>query len=214
MAFAVTGLLLVAAHAALAVSTGAFSDRKLAFTVTRNGTPIGSHVYTFDRHGPRTDVEIETNIDFRLLSLPIYRFKHESHEVWDGDRLIRLVSNTDDNGEPVALDVRAEGASLKVGGPDQAVEVDAEAVPASLWNRAVVDRQRLLDTVNGALLKTSATDLGDAAVTVAGKKIPARHFRLSGEYNRELWYDKQDGALLRVKFEATDGSDVEYVRSN
>jgi len=214
MAFAVTGFLLVAAHAALAVSTGAFSDRKLAFTVTRNGTPIGSHVYTFDRHGARTDVEIKTNIDFRLLSLPIYRFKHVSHEVWDGNRLIRLVSNTNDNGEPVTLDVRAEGASLKVGGPDQAVEVDAKAVPASLWNRAVVDRQRLLDTVNGALLKISATDLGDAAVTVAGKNIPARHFRLSGEYNRELWYDKRGGALLRVKFEATDGSDVEYVRSN
>jgi len=214
MAFAVTGLLLVAAHAALAVSTGAFSDRKLSFTVTRNGTPIGSHVYPFDRHGARTDVEIETNIDFRLLSLPIYRFKHESHEVWDGDRLIRLVSNTDDNGEPVTLDVRAEGASLKVGELDQAVEVDAKAVPASLWNRAVVDRQRLLDTVNGALLKISATDLGNDTVTVADKKIPARHFRLSGEYNRELWYDMRDGALLRVRFEATDGSNVEYVRSN
>ena len=214
MAFAVTGLLLVAAHGALALSTGAFSERKLAFTVTRNGTPIGSHVYTFDRHGSRTDVEIRTNIDFRLLSLPVYRFKHESHEVWDGDRLVRLVSNTDDNGEPVALDVRAEGQVLKVGAQDQAVDVDANAVPASLWNRDVVRRGRLLDTVNGDLMKTTATDLGDDTVTVGGKKIPARRFRLSGEYNRDLWYDRRDGALLRVQFEARDGSEVEYIRKN
>jgi len=114
----------------------------------------------------------------------------------------------------VALDVRAEGAVLKVGAKDQAVDVDAMAVPASLWNLDVVRRERLLDTVDGTLLKTSATDLGDDTVTVAGKEVPARRFRLSGEYNRELWYDRRDGALLRVKFEATDGSEVEYVRAN
>jgi hypothetical protein len=214
MGFLAAGLLLVAAHGAMAVSAGAFSDDKLAFTVTRNGKPIGSHVYTFDRHGKRTVVEIKTNIEFRLFSLPVYRFKHVSREIWDGNQLVRLTSTTDDNGDPVVLDVRADGPVLRVGGPDDAVEVDAKAVPASLWNRAVVGRERLLDTVNGALMKTNATDLGDATVTVAGKDIPARRFRLSGEYNRELWYDRRDGALVRVLFEADDGSDVEYVRTN
>jgi hypothetical protein len=212
--FLAVGLLLMAAHGAMAVSTGAFTNEKLSFTVTRNGKPIGSHVYTFDRHGERTVVEIKTNIDFRLFSLPVYRFKHESREIWNGNQLVRLNSNTDDNGDPVTLDVRAVGPVLKVGGPDDAVEVDAKAVPASLWNRAVVRRGRLLDTVNGALMKTSATDLGDTTVTVAGKDIPARRFRLSGEYNRELWYDRRDGTLVRVQFEADDGSEVEYVRTN
>jgi hypothetical protein len=214
MAFMVAGLLLVAAHGALAVSTGAFNDEKLSFTVTRNGKAIGSHVYTIDRHGEKTVVEVKTDIDFRLLSLPIYRFKHQSREIWDGDRLVRMVSVTDDNGEPVTLDVRADGPVLRVGGPDDAVEVDAKAVPASLWNRDVVRRERLLDTVSGALMKTSATDLGDDTVTVGGKEIPARHFRLSGDYNRELWYDRKDGTLVRVLFEADDGSEVEYVRSH
>jgi len=214
MAFFVTGFLLVAGHAALAVSTGAFSDRTLAFTITRNGSAIGSHVYTIDRQGERTVVEIKTDIDFRLLSLPVYRFKHESHEIWDGDRLVRLVSNTDDNGDPVSLDVRAEGPVLKVGSNDKAVDVDSMAVPASLWNQDVVRRERLLDTVNGTVLKTSATDLGDDTVTVAGKEVPARRFRLSGDYDRDLWYDRRDGALLRVQFEATDGSEVAYVRKN
>ena len=114
----------------------------------------------------------------------------------------------------MALDVRAEGQVLKVGAQDQAVDVDANAVPASLWNRDVVRRGRLLDTVNGDLMKTTATDLGDDTVTVGGKKIPARRFRLSGEYNRDLWYDRRDGALLRVQFEARDGSEVEYIRKN
>ena len=211
IAFLVTGLLLAAAHSAVAVSTGSFSDEELAFTVTRNGKPIGSHSYTFDRRGARTVVDIETTIDFRLLTLPVYRFQHKSHEVWDGDRLVRLVSNTNDNGEPVTLDVRAEGPVLKVGGQEQAVEVDPKAIPASLWNPVVVKRERLLDTVNGALMKTTVADLGDETVTIAGKAIPARRYRLSGDYHRELWYDRRDGTLVRVMFEAKDGSEVEYV---
>jgi len=209
--FLVTGVLLMAGHAALAFSTGPLGDGKLAFTVTRNGEPIGSQVYTFNRHGARTVVEIKTDIDFRLLSLPIYRFQHQSREVWDGDRLVRLVSNTNDNGDPLTLDVRAEGPVLKVGAQNKSVEVDPKAIPASLWNRAVVKRERLLDTVKGTLLNTIVTDLGDDTVTVAGKAIPARRFRLSGDYHRELWYGKRDGTLVRVLFEAIDGSEVEYV---
>lgn len=197
----------------MAITGGVLKGDKLSFTVTRNGKPIGSHVYTFDRQGRRTVVEIRTSIDFRLFSLPVYRFKHESREIWDGNQLVQLSSNTDDNGDPVTLDVRADGPILKIGGPDDVIEVDAKAVPASLWNRDVVRRERLLDTVNGAVMKTSATDLGDDTVTVGGKAVPARRFRLSGEYNRELWYDQRDGTLVRVLFEADDGSEVEYVRT-
>lgn len=211
MAFLAVGFVLAMAHAAVAVSAGSFGGKKLTFTVTRNGNPIGSHVYIFDRQGARTVVEIRTDIDFRLLSLPLYRFQHKSREVWDGDRLVRLVSNTNDNGEPVTLDVRAEGRVLKVGIRDQAVEVDPAVVPASLWNRAVVKRERLLDTVNGAVMKTSVADLGDETVTIAGAAVPARRYRLSGDYRRDLWYDRRDGTLVRVLFEATDGSEVEYV---
>lgn len=213
MAFLVAGLLLAVATAAGAVTGGALEDGTLSFTVTRNGKPIGSHVYSFDRQGNRTVVEIRTNIDFRLFSLPVYRFKHESREIWNGNQLVRLSSSTDDNGEPIALTIRAEGPVLKVGGQDTSVEVDSRAVPASLWNRDVVERERLLDTVNGAVMKTSATDLGDDTVTVGGETVPARRFRLSGEYNRELWYDRRDGTLVRVLFKADDGSDVEYVRT-
>lgn len=208
---AVTGFLLVAAPSAVAISMGIFSDRQLAYTITRNGTPIGSHVYTFNRDGERVRVDIRTDIDFRLLSVPIYRFKHESHEIWVGDRLIRMVSKTNDNGDPVKIEVQADGAVLKVGTRQESVNVDADAIPASLWNRRVVERQRLLNTVNGKVMTTKVTDLGEETLTTAGGLITARRFRLSGDYNRDLWYDIRDGKLVRVRFEAADGSLVEYV---
>lgn len=208
------GAHLAGAHKAMAVATGGAGDGELSFTVTRNGAPIGSQIYRIDRQGRHVVVDIHTDIDFRLLWIPVYRFRHESREIWDGDRLIRMVSNTDDNGNPVALDVRAEGRVLKVGGEAGPAEVDSSAVPASLWNSVVVERQRLLDTVTGTVLATKVAFLGDEVLTVAGKSVQTRRYRLSGDYSRDLWYDSGDGSLVRVLFEARDGSEVEYVLDN
>lgn len=210
---ALAGLALAAAHNAMAVVTGGSGDR-LAFTVTRNGAPIGSQVYRIDRQGRRVVVDIHTDIDFRLLWVPVYRFRHESREIWDGDRLVRMVSKTDDNGDPIALDVTTDGGMLKVGGGDGQIEVDPKAVPASLWNPVVVQRERLLDTVDGTVLATKVAFLGEEVLTVAGRQIQTRRYRLSGDYSRDLWYDAADGSLVRVLFEARDGSQVEYVLRN
>jgi hypothetical protein len=209
-----TGLVLAAGHAAMAVPASAVREGRLAFTVTRNGEPIGSQVYHFDRHGRRVIVDIRTDIDFRLLSLPIYRFRHESREIWDGDRLIRLISNTDDNGDPVSLDVRAEGRVLKVGGAAGQLDVDPKAVPASLWNPVVVQRDRLLDPVDGTVMTTKVAFLGEETLAIGDRKVQTRKYRLSGDYSRDLWYDSRDGSLVRVQFKGPDGSELEYVLKN
>jgi hypothetical protein len=202
---------LAAGQAASAVSTSGGGDGRLSFTVTRNGEPIGTQVYRIDRQGNRVVVDVNTKIDFRLLWIPIYRFRHESREIWDGDRLVRMISNTNDNGNPVTLDVRADGRVLKVGSEDGQVEVDSKAVPASLWNSLVVERHSLLDTVKGTIMATKATVLGDEVLTIGGRKIDAKRYRITGDYSRDLWYDSHDGSLVRVLFEASDGSEVEFV---
>ena len=53
MGVVLAGFALAGAHNALAVARGGAGDGELAFTVTRNGAPIGSHVYHFDRQGRR-----------------------------------------------------------------------------------------------------------------------------------------------------------------
>lgn len=206
------GLLFATAFFVAPVVAGPLTDKRIAFTITRNGDAIGSHVYNFVRQGDRIIVNIQTDIDFRLLSIPFYRFQHEAREVWRGDKLMRLVSSTNDNGDNVALDVRADGDVLKVGGKAGEAEIDALAIPASLWNIGVVERATLVDPVSGKVMTTTATDMGTETLAIAGDAVEARHFKLSGDYSREVWYDSRNGALLRVLFEGSDGSEIEYVR--
>ena len=200
--------------AAQAMPPSVPSDGKLEFVVTRNGHAIGTHVYQFSHDGERVQVQIKTDIDFKLLFIPVYRFRHESKEIWDGDKLASLVSKTDDNGEPVRLEVKSSGSVLKVNGQEGAQTTDPKMVaPASLWNVAAVRRQQLIDTIDGMLLAIKASFMGEEKVRIGDRDVPAVHYKITGDYQRELWYDSKDGTLLRVRFTAEDGSEVEYVRN-
>lgn len=193
-----------------ATATGVPENGVLAFDIVRNGEAIGTHTYHFDQQGDRTEVRIQTNIDYRLLSIPVYRFEHESIEVWKDGRLSSLESTTNENGTPVKLQVHREEDSLMVIGEDGSMHVDREIIPASLWNRLVLDRDEILTTVSGNLKSMQVTYIGEEILDVKGEKKPTYHFRLSGEFERDLWYDRQD-MLVSVRFEASDGSTVQYV---
>ena len=203
-------LLLTLGLTGVASTAGVPKDGVLAFDIVRNGEAIGTHTYRFDRSGDRTEVRIKTDINFRLFFIPVYRFEHESKEVWQDGKLNSLESNTNENGTPVKLQVHRDEDSLMVYGEDGNLHVDREIIPASLWNRLVLDRSQTLTTISGNVKKFEVEYVGEAELDVRRQKVTTQHFRLTGEFERELWYDKDD-VLVGVRFEASDGSTVAYV---
>tara|TARA_B100001123_G_scaffold121634_1_gene141567 strand:+ start:300 stop:926 length:627 start_codon:yes stop_codon:yes gene_type:complete len=194
----------------LASASGVPENGVLAFDIVRNGDAIGTHTYRFNRSGNRTEVSIRTDIDFRLLFIPVYRFEHESREVWENGLLLSLESQTNENGSPVKLQVVQDENSLMVKGEDRNLRVDREIIPASLWNRLVLERAETLTTISGSLKKFEVEFIGEKTIEIHGDEFLSQHFRLTGEFEREIWYDAND-VLIRAQFEASDGSTVEYV---
>lgn len=188
---------LTSALPALASMQGVPGDGELAFTVTRNDKPIGRQVFNFESENGLQIVRVRTRIVYELLGVVLYRFDHDSTEIWRRGRMISLSSRTNDDGEKLELEARAEGPDLlvRLNGKDERLK--STNFPASLWNPLTVDAKSLVDTVNGEHLD------------VEGKR--SDHFTLSGELARDLWYD--DFNLLKeVKFTARDGSEIRYVR--
>lgn len=207
----IVAMLMFAATVALAAPPGGVpADGTLSFDIIRNGSRIGGHAYRFEARGNRIEVAIRTEIDYRFLFIPLYRFEHDSREVWENGRLTSLSSDTDEDGTPVKLRVSLDATSLQVIGKEGETRVDLETVPASLWNRRIVERDEVLGTVSGNIKKVKVEDLGEKIRTVRDETVRTHHFRLSGEYNRDLWYDA-DNILVHVRFEASDGSTIEYV---
>lgn len=183
----------------------------LDFTVLRNGSEVGRHEMLFRSEADGLKIDIRTNVAVKVAFITAYRFEHEGHEVWQGARLARLWSKTNDDGTKHVLDVTAGGDSLVVMADGKEPEKSTASIPASLWNERIVQQKSILNTLDGSRMAIQVADLGTEAVLVKGAKIPARHYAITGDLQREVWYDAQN-VLVKVRFKAKDGSDIEYLR--
>ena len=205
---------IAAAVLVLAVtSTGALSvvtpgDGR-SFAIQRNGEDIGLHEVTFTRQDDRLDVRIKVEVDYRFLFIPVYLFEHEAHEVWVGGVLRELRAKTNDNGETFDVVVRPNGAGLVLSVNGEERDVGRDAVPSSLWRQDMARAGQLIDPADGAVM---TVDVGDAKweeITVRGETIRARRYVMTGDLDRELWYDAA-GMLVKVRFAGEDGSDLQF----
>ena len=203
----------VAAFVLVATATSALSvvapgDGR-TFAIQRNGEDIGHHTVTFARQGDRLDVRIKVEVDYRLLFIPLYRFEHEAHEVWVGGVLRELRAKTNDNGDIFDVVVLPNGSELLLSVNGEERDVGRNAVPSSLWRQDMARPGQLIDPADGAVM---TVDVGDAKweqITVRGVSIRARRYVMTGDLERELWYDSA-GMFVKVRFAGEDGSDLQF----
>lgn len=208
LAALITTAAATAAHAAAIPADG-----ELDFTVLRDGEEIGTHVLRFaSGTDGNLDVDVATDIAVEVMFVTVYRFEHQGHEHWQDGRLFTLTSTTDDDGEAHDLVVNATGDTLAVADNGAAEQRPGDLLPASLWNDGIVagERTTLLNTLDGSAMDVSVEYLGDEQVEGEDGPVAARHYRLTGDLARELWYDQQ-GVLVKVRFSGEDGSDIQYV---
>lgn len=204
---AACALLLLAAAPLLAARAPAGD---IAFSVYRDGAPLGRHELRFRREGPDLHVEIEIELEVKLAFLTLFRYSHRNHEVWRDGRLVSLETRTDDDGTPYRVSGRATERGFEVEGSNGRLVLPASIVPTSYWNPATLDQSVLLDTQKGGLRQVAVRALGLETLTAGGRGVPARRYRMTGDLELDLWYSPE-GEWLRIAFEAK-GSEVDYAR--
>jgi len=205
-------LVVLGALPSLGMATSSPSFTHLNFTVLKNGDPIGHHDISVERNGDAETVSIKTNILVKVAFVPVYRFEHTGQEVWQNGHLVSLISQTNDDGDKHKLSVAAKVDHLDVDGDGQSSQAEAAIIPASLWNVDIVKQSVLLNTLTGKQMHVSVADLGDESVQSHGAAVKVHHFKVTGDLQRDLWYD-QSNTLVQVKFKAKDDSDILYVLS-
>lgn len=180
-----------------------------AFRAFRKGDDIGHHRVSVTRLGDETRVKVDISLIVRLAGfLPVYHYHHQSEELWRDNRLVRLVSTTDDDGDQQYLKAEtAPDGSLKVDGSKYRGLVPADIMPTSYWNGDFPSRSLLLDTQNGRLLKVQVAPL--PSKPEEGVPPGSRRYKLDGDLRLEIWYDPQQ-RWTKTRFGASDGSVIDY----
>lgn len=182
-------------------------EGRLDYRISRGGSVVGKQIVDVEHDGDGFLVRTQITIEVTFLSLTLYRFEHDAVETWTDGRLTGLVSRTDDDGKDREVELKAEGERLMGSYNGNPVDLPGDIIPASLWHPKTVGATVLLDPIRGRSRDVAVADLGIESITVAGSEVEAHHYSVTGQITREVWYDS-DGKLVKVEFEAKDGSDI------
>lgn len=183
----------------------------LDFEVIRNGKTLGSHKFKFKSFQQRLEVRVSSEIEYRLFSIPFYTHSHKAKEVWRNGNLISMEAETNDDGEVISISAEAVNNWLTISSSQGLIKVPRTVKPASFWSARAVHSDTLFSTLRGGILKISVEHIRDEVIQVKGMPRLTKHYKMVGGVERDLWFDPSDNmALVYLKFEAKDGSTVEY----
>ncbi|QDO99033.1 hypothetical protein FNB15_17935 [Ferrovibrio terrae] len=187
------------------------SSERYDFQVLRNGSPIGHHRVVVRSEGQRSEVDVDIELRVRAAGfLTLFRYLHQSREIWEGDRLVSLRSTTDNDGRQEYLNAQAGADGLRVNGSGYSGLLPADTMPTSYWRPDFVRRATIMDSQNGRRLDLAIRPQQYELASAAHNEVPAQRYHLSGDVELTLWYGR-DGRWVKTAFTARDGSQIEYL---
>ncbi len=209
-----THALRAALAAAFLLAAGSAADaagpRTLTYRILMGDDPIGTETVKLDPQGDVTRVAVTATTRVKVLFIN-FRYDHQREEVWKGGTLDQMRAKTDDDGTPHSMEMARRGAGYALTVDGKAGEVPANALPLTLWTPEVLKRPTLLSVIDGKPYNVRVESLGAETLDIGGRAIKATHHRISGDVERDLWFDA-DGTLLKTRFKRS-GYDVTYILS-
>ncbi len=180
-------------------------DLDAKFLIERKGKVIGYHAVdvTPTNAGARVDTRIEMKVGLGPITL--FRYEHDATEIWLGDRLVSLVSETNNNGDKDYVDAKRYGSELIIDASGYKGPAPAGAMPSSYWDKDLVRADAMINTQTGEILDVTTSRVGE---TRAPHNRTAEQFRLVGTVALNLWYDGERwvGSNFTI-----DGEELTYV---
>ena len=178
---------------------GFAQSRTVSYSILKEGDPIGKEIYDITQDGDQITVKLVVDSKVRILFLD-FHYHHERSESWDGDKLVKLVADTDDDGTKHHVEATNTDGKLSVTSDGKALQVAADAFPLAMWRKAIVGHNDLFAVESDDKpYKVTIKDVGPESVEIGGQKIACEHYAMTGDVDRDLWYDP-DGMLAKVSF--------------
>lgn len=182
---------------------------QLAFDVTRNGDPLGTHIVTFRREGEKLTVDTDVHLKVAFGPITFFDYIHDATETYSGGRLTWVGSRTKKDGAWKTLSAQAGQGGLDVKGSKFKGVLKGLVIPSSHWNQDEMRQPTMFSTETGEMLPMKVVDRGLEQIRAGGAMISARRFDVSSELDASFWYDDK-GRWVKCAFEA-EGSKIDYV---
>ena len=186
-------------------------EQRWAFDVFLDKQKIGYHNFVVRQDGASKQVEIDAEFDVKILFINAYSYKHNNSERWQGDCLLSLRSETNDNGERLAVAGSTLDDQFIVTANNGEDNIDACPMSFAYWNPAFLRATELINAQTGKLTPVKIAATGSELVTVAGEPVTANTYTVMLEEQIiRLWYAADDYRWLALETPARGDRVLRY----
>ena len=175
------------------------------YVISRDGDPIGQQSIEVETTGAVVTATTETRIAVTFLGMTLYRMDQRIAETYTDMELTRIRSETDDDGEIRKVDLTRYGKVLKGTFNGEARSLFCDCMASTMWHAESVAKPVILEASRARLRQVTIRNLGMESLTLPSGRVEADHIVVTGEMDREVWYDGQ-GMLVASLQKGRDGS--------
>ena len=206
--------ILTACFAAVALpASGGTEDaaEEWRFTVYLDDREVGYHHFHITQNDSAMRLISTAEMQVTFLKIPLFTYRHENIERWNGACLESIDSVTDENGELYRVNGNAGDDGFRVtGSAGEAVLPDCISTFA-YWDKAFMQHGNLLNAQTGEYIDVQVDYLGEQPISAGDTTRSAHRYRLeTDDLDLELWYS-QEGHWLALQSTVDGGRLLRYV---
>lgn len=192
---------LAAAGFLFAIPGPAVADHLHAYSynVLRDGKPVGRFQVEIEDQGEGQRIDIIGDVEVTIGPITLYRLAHRRREIWRDDVLIKSTAHTDKNGDVFDIEITREADGYKRVINGRVDKFDPAVKVLALWHDSLFTAKTFISSYEDDVMSISVDYQGRQEITLGGRRIMAKHYKMTGDSERDLWFDAT-GHVVKMQF--------------
>lgn len=192
-------------------SAQASIDHTYIFKVFLEDEEIGEQSFQVSSNEGETRIQIEAQFAVKYWILTAYSYRHTNTELWHGDCLNMIRSQTNDNGEKFFVRGNQTNTQMKLVTHVGMRNLEGCIKTFAYWDQNFLSSRALLNSQTGEINHVKVTKFGEEVISVRTRPTPATHYHIEAEkFSIDLWYTS-NGEWVALQSTTENDSRLRYV---
>ena len=185
-----------------------FSYKKYhEFEIYRNAKKIGFHKLYFQKTGNKIEVNTQIEMIVKLGFLTIFKYFHNSKEIWNQNKLIEVKTYTQKNRRKFEFSAKRKGSKIQIESRKKIFFVSGDSLITSYWNPNWLNKKELIDSQHGKKRFINVEKKEIENISTIFGNISAQRYKVTGSQDKpngkkidyDIWYDNKK-RWVKTKF--------------
>ena len=154
-------------------------------------------------------VENKTSINNVKIQnqIPIFKYFHDSEEIWDQNKFIQAITFTQKNNKQFKFKAHRQGSKIQIESRGKKFFVSGDSLITSYWHQNWLNKKELIDSQHGKKRFINVEKKEIENISTIFGNISAQRYKVTGSQDKpngkkidyDIWYDNKK-RWVKTKF--------------